>query len=100
VSGCRIIQAHNHDSIAERVQKAISAAADDIAELYEAALRDGNFGVDAFRRRAHEMIMARAYYGDALVNGEITEQQLKEIHEFARKREPISEEVYDEFLSV
>jgi hypothetical protein len=99
MSGCRIIKAHNHDAIAERVQNAIEKAADDVTELYADTVIN-RIDKGEFRRRAHEIIMARAYYGDVLANGELTEEQLKAIHEFSNHQEPISEEVYNQFLAV
>jgi hypothetical protein len=98
MSGCRIIKAHNHEAIAERVQNTISGAADDIAQLYMDATRSG-MGAIEFRRRAHEIIMKRAYYGDAAMNGEVTEEQLQAVHEYAHSPEALQKEV-DEVVAI
>jgi hypothetical protein len=86
MSGCRIIRAHNHELIRQRVEDAISGAAEDIAELIRDEMHYGQPGdllTPEFYVKIRDIIVARAYYGDSARNGQISDDDLMKIKEFA-----------------
>jgi len=79
MSGCRIIKAHKHELISQRVEAAINKATDDIVEMFT----DRGCADEGLRGEVLDIIMKHAYYGDALTNGALTQDNLLTIREFA-----------------
>lgn len=79
MGGCHTVKAHKHELIAQRVEAAISKAADDIVLMFT----ERGCVEDGLRDEILDIIMRHAYYGDKLTNGEISDDALASIREFA-----------------
>lgn len=79
MSGCRPIKAHQHELISQRVEAAIGKATDDIVQMFT----ERGCTNEGLREEILDIIMRHAYYGDTLTNGEISDDALASIREFA-----------------
>lgn len=79
MGGCHTVKAHKHELIARRVETAINKATDDIVLM----LTERGCTDEGLRAEVLDIIMRHAYYGDKLTNGEISDDALASIREFA-----------------